>query len=149
MRRLQILASSVGARLFRQNSGVAWVGKVERGPRTVTLRPGDIVLRQARPFHAGHPGIADLGGWRRVTITPEMVGTVIAQRLEVEVKLNGRPTAEQLAWIKAVNNAGGRAGIVRSEEDLLSLVKVEENSTTALQLQAQRVVNNATSKTLV
>lgn len=126
MRRLQILASSLGARLFRQNSGQAWVGKVERGNgRTVRLNAGDIVLRQARPFHAGHPGIADLGGWRRVTITPEMVGTVIAQRLEAEVKLNGRPTAEQLAWIEAVNKSGGRAGIVRSDEDLRALVEGE------------------------
>lgn len=135
MRRLQILASSLGARLFRQNSGMAWVGKVERGPRTVTLKPGDIVLRQARPFHAGHPGISDLGGWRRVTITPEMVGTVIAQRLEAEVKLKGRATAEQLAWIEAVNKAGGRAGVVRSDEDLRALVEVENISEPALQLQ--------------
>lgn len=125
MRRLQILASSLGARLFRQQAGMAWVGKVERGPRNVRLNAGDVVIRNARPFHAGHPGIADLGGWRRVNITPEMVGTVIAQRLEAEVKLNGRPTAEQLAWIEAVNKAGGRAGIVRSDEDLRALVEVE------------------------
>lgn len=134
MRRLQILASSLGARLFRQNSGQAWVGKVERGPRTVHLGPGDVVIRNARPFHAGHPGIADLGGWRRVTITPEMVGTVIAQRLEAEVKLNGRATAEQRAWIEAVNKAGGRAGIVRSDEDLRALVGVEKISEPPLQL---------------
>lgn len=134
MRRLQILASSLGARLFRQNSGQAWVGKVERGPRTVQLGPGDVVIRNARPFHAGHPGIADLGGWRRVTITPEMVGTVIAQRLEAEVKLNGRATTEQRAWIEAVNKAGGRAGIVRSDEDLRALVGVEKISEPPLQL---------------
>lgn len=125
MRRLQILASSIGARLFRQQSGMAWTGKVERGPRTVRLAASDIVIRNARPFHAGHPGIADLGGWRPVTITPEMVGTVIAQRLEAEVKLNTRPTKEQVAWIDAVNAAGGRAGIVRNEDDLIALVKVE------------------------
>lgn len=135
MRRLQILASSLGARLFRQNSGQAWVGKVERGSgKTVRLGPADIVIRNARPFHAGHPGIADLGGWRPVPITQKMVGTVIAQRLEAEVKLNGRPTKEQLAWIDAVNRAGGRAGIVRSDDDLRSLVQVENKSEPLLQL---------------
>lgn len=122
MRRLQILASKLGARLFRQNSGQAWVGKTERGPRTVRLGPNDIVLRNARPFHAGHKGIADLGGWRPIVITPEMVGQTIAQRLEAEVKLGTKPTADQRAWIDAVNAAGGRAGVVRSEEDLISLV---------------------------
>lgn len=126
MRRLQILASSLGARLFRQNSGVAWVGKVERITRRCDVRvnPGDVVIRNARPFHAGFNGMADLGGWRRVTITPEMVGATIAQRLEAEVKTDrGRATKEQLAWIEAVNNAGGRAGIVRSEDDIRALVE--------------------------
>lgn len=132
MRRLQIFASSIGARLFRQNAGMAWVGKVERGPGAVRLGPGDVVIRNARPFHAGFVGMADLGGWRPVTITPEMVGTTIAQRLEAEVKLNGRPTKEQLAWIDAVNKAGGRAGVVRSEDDLRALVKVENISETLL-----------------
>lgn len=137
MRRLQILASSLGARLFRQQSGMAWTGsKVERGNgRSVRLGPNDIVIRNARPFHAGHPGIADLGGWRPVTITPEMVGTVIAQRLEAEVKTDrGRPTKEQLAWIDAVNKAGGRAGVVRSDDDLRALVQVENISEPLLQL---------------
>lgn len=135
MRRLQILASSLGARLFRQNSGQAWVGKVERGPGTVRLGASDIVIRNARPFHAGHPGIADLGGWRQVTITPEMVGTTIAQRLEAEIKTDrGRPTKEQLAWIDAVNKAGGRAGVVRCEDDMRTLVQVENNSELPLQL---------------
>lgn len=130
MRRLQILASSLGARLFRQQAGMAWAGnKVERGSgRTVRLGPTDVVIRNARPFHAGHPGISDLGGWRPVTITQAMVGTVIAQRLEAEVKTDkGRASREQLAWIEAVNKAGGRAGIVRSEADLRALVEVENN----------------------
>lgn len=129
MRRLQILASSLGARLFRQNSGQAWVGKVERGPRTVTIGPTDIVIRNARPFHAGFQGMADLGGWRPVVITQEMVGATIAQRLEAEVKTSGgRATKEQLAWIDAVNKAGGRAGVVRSDDDMRALLAVEKIS---------------------
>ncbi len=124
MRRLQKLASTLGARLFRQNAGQAWVGKVERGPGTVQIGPGDIVIRNARAFHAGHPGIADLGGWRPVVITADMIGSVIAQRLEVEVKTaRGRATDEQRAWIDAVNRAGGRAGIARDDDDRAALVK--------------------------
>lgn len=136
MRRLQILASKLGARLFRQNAGMAWVGKVERGPRTVRLGPNDVVIRNARPFHAGFQGMADLGGWRPVTITQEMVGATIAQRLEAEVKTDrGRATKEQLAWIEAVNKAGGRAGIVRSDDDLRALLQVENISELPLQSQ--------------
>lgn len=136
MRRLQILASSLGARLFRQNSGMAWVGnKVERGPGTVRLGPGDVVIRNARAFHAGFQGMADLGGWRSVVITPEMVGSTIAQRVEAEVKTDtGRATKEQRAWIDAVNKAGGRAGIVRSDDDMRALLSVENNSEPLLQL---------------
>lgn len=122
MRRLQIAASKLGARLFRQQVGQAWVGKVERGPVTVRLSQNDIVIRNARPFHAGITGMSDLGGWTPVVITPEMVGTTIAVATQVEVKLNGRPTAEQMAWIFAVNNSGGRAGIARSETDLADIL---------------------------
>lgn len=124
MRRLQVLASKLGARLFRQNSGMAWVGKVERGPGTFRLAPGDVVIRNARPFHAGFPGMSDIGGWVPIEVTASMVGSTIAVYTQVEVKVNARPTPEQLAWIKAVNKAGGRAGIARSENDLREILGV-------------------------
>lgn len=125
MRRLQVLASSLGARLFRQNTGMAWVGKVERGPGTFRLAQGDIVIRNARPFHAGIKGMSDLGGWVPVEITPEMVGTKVAVYVQVEVKAGARPTREQLAWIEAVRKAGGLAGIARSEDDLKAILRLE------------------------
>lgn len=118
MRRLQKLASSLGARLFRQQVGMAWVGNVERGPGRFALGPGDIVIRNARPFHAGVAGMSDLGGWVPVEITPDMIGSTVAVYAQVEVKENGRPSAEQIAWIDAVNNAGGKAGIARNDADL-------------------------------
>lgn len=124
MRRLQVRASQLGARLFRQNTGMAWVGKVERGPGTFRLEPGDVVIRNARPFHAGLPGMSDLGGWVPVEVTAAMVGTTVAICAQVEVKENARPTPEQLAWIKAVNKAGGRAGIARSDRDLSDILGV-------------------------
>lgn len=125
MRRLQKLASTLGARLFRQNTGMAWVGKVERGypGKRVVLGAGDVVIRNARPFHAGFSGMSDLGGWVPVEVTPDMVGSTVATYCQVEVKSNGgRPTKEQLAWIEAVKRAGGRAGIARNENDLAAIL---------------------------
>lgn len=125
MRRLQKLASTLGARLFRQNTGMAWVGsKVERGPRNVRLGPGDIVLRNARPFHAGFEGWSDLGGWSPLVVTSEMIGTTVAVYSQVEVKQNASPTDQQIAWINAVNKAGGLAGIARSEDDLRAILRI-------------------------
>lgn len=125
MRRLQVAASRYGARLFRQNTGMAWIGKVERGfpGRTVRLEAGDVLIRKARPFHAGVVGMSDLGGWVRVEVTPEMVGTTVSLYASVEVKENARPTKEQIAWIDAVNAAGGRAGIAKSETDLEKILR--------------------------
>ena len=124
MRSLQMVASRLGARLFRQNAGMGWVGKPERiyQVRTVKVGPGDVVLRNARPFHAGHEGMSDLGGWTPVEITADMVGTTVAVYAQVEVKEKARPTAEQLAWIAAVNKAGGRAGIAHDETELANIL---------------------------
>lgn len=64
-------------------------------------------------------GSADLIGWQSITITPEMVGTKVAQFLSVEVKTpTGRVRPEQDAWARTVNAHGGRAIIVRSTNDL-------------------------------
>lgn len=127
MRRLQILASKLGARLFRQNTGTTWTGnkivKGWRGGRLVRVGEHDIVIRNARPFHSGFPGWSDLGGFTPVDVTPEMVGSTLARYAQVEVKEQGRPTDEQIAWIDAVNAAGGRAGIARSEDDLIRILR--------------------------
>lgn len=127
VRSLQKLASTLGARLFRQNTGVGWVGKVERGfpGKRVTLGPADVVVRNARPFHAGVPGMSDLGGWSPVVVTPEMVGTTIAVYAQVEVKAGARTTDEQKAWIEAVDKAGGFAGVARDENDLRKILHLK------------------------
>ncbi|MBY3055017.1 hypothetical protein HF263_02850 [Rhizobium leguminosarum] len=124
MRGIQRLASQWGARLLRQNTGLAWVGKVERitMARKVSVKPGDVVIRAARPFHAGFPGWSDLGGWVSKTITPEMVGTTIAQYTVVETKIDTRATAEQMDFLNCVKAAGGRAGIVKTEDDLKKIL---------------------------
>ena len=118
----QLLASKLGARLFRMNTGLAWVSskvqKVTR-PGTVSVMPGDIVLRQGRPFKSGTLGISDETGWLSVVITPEMVGQTIAQYVAIEDKQgSGRLSTEQAAFIDAVIRAGGRAGVARSPDDV-------------------------------
>lgn len=58
-------------------------------------------------------GSSDLIGWRSVTVTPDMVGQKLAVFVAIEVKDKGRPTQEQLAFVKTVRDAGGLAGIAR------------------------------------
>ena len=61
-------------------------------------------------------GSADLCGWR--------THHGIAQWIAIEVKSpTGKATPEQLAFINAVVNAGGIAGVCRSVEDFLNLIK--------------------------
>lgn len=131
MRELQIAASRFGARLFRQNSGVGWVGRVKRITRAgpVQAKPGDVLLSGARPFHAGFEGLSDLGGWVPVTITPDHVGMTLAVYLQAEVKDGARVTEAQARWIDAVNRSGGIAGVVRSHDDLAALIATKSRST--------------------
>ena len=111
---MEIISQS-GARLFRANSGTSWTGTLERydSPHAVILHPGDVVLRQARPFHGLPKGTSDLIG-----IASD--GTFLA----IEAKSgNARPTKEQKAFIEMVNKLGGRAGVARTPEDALRIIK--------------------------
>jgi hypothetical protein len=123
MREIQVDAPRADARLFRNNVALAWVGKLLRAPRPVqvTLNPSDILLRNARPLHAGLcEGSSDLIGWRTLTITPEMVGRRVAIFATVEVKTGtGRTTKQQKAWLKAVGDAGGIAVEARSRDEAM------------------------------
>jgi hypothetical protein len=118
MRSLQIEASSLGARLFRQNVGLAWTGDVRRN------RDGSITISNPRPMRFGVPGMSDLGGYVPVTITHGMVGGWLAVYTQVEVKQSARVTDEQRHWIDIVNAAGGRAGIARSSDDLRQILQI-------------------------
>lgn len=130
MKEIQIAASRLGARLFRQNTGMGWIGKATRFAcaKKITVGPGDVLIRAARPFHAGFEGLADLGGWVPVTITTEHVGQTVAVYLQAEVKDGAQPSPEQLKWIAAVNRAGGIAGIVRTDDDLRALLTAKSGS---------------------
>lgn len=113
-------------RLFRNNVALGWAGDAQQirhaGP--VQVRPGDVVIRNGRPLHAGLcKGSADLIGWRSVEITPDMVGQRVAVFAGVEVKTEtGRQSPEQRQFIAQVLAAGGIAGIARCPEDAASLL---------------------------
>jgi hypothetical protein len=119
--RILLTCSRGDTRLFRQNVGQGWTGDAQRITRhtSVTVMPGDVVIRGARPLHAGLcTGSSDLIGWRSIEVTADMVGRRLAVFSAVEVKsATGRPTEQQRAFLGAVQDAGGVACVARSVED--------------------------------
>lgn len=115
-------------RLWRSNAGQGWTGDVIRNtrstPMTVTIGPGDVVIRNPRPFRAGFKGLSDLTGYTSVKVRPEDVGKTVAVFSAVEVKAaRGRETQDQRAFIDRVQQAGGFAGIARCEEDAEAILR--------------------------
>lgn len=126
--RIRLACSRGAARLFRNNVGVGWIGKLERPSRPVqvTVFPGDVVLRKARPLHAGlAEGSGDLVGWVSREIRPEHVGQTWAVFASLEAKEGaGRLSPAQRSWRDAVQAAGGIAAEVRSVEDAVEAVNL-------------------------
>jgi hypothetical protein len=110
---LQLEASKVGARIFRNNVGTAWRGDVTR------LKDGSILIRRPMIVHFGlATGSADLIGWAPYVCQPTDVGRTMAVFLSVEAKAaKGRMRAEQQAWLTAVKAAGGIGIVARSVND--------------------------------
>lgn len=119
-------ATTLGARLFRNNTARAWAGN------RITHHPdSSVTIRNARPIHAGLClGSSDLVGWMPVVVTPDMVGETVAIFTAVEIKTpRGRPSAGQVNFIDAVNRAGGFAGFSRSNADLARILAGAGNYT--------------------
>jgi hypothetical protein len=122
--RILLACGSGSTRLWRNNVGTGWAGqaaKITAGNiRAVAaaLRPGDVVVRQGRPLHAGLcVGSSDLIGYRQVN--------GVAQFVALEVKsATGRPTKEQAQFIDHIEAAGGVSGIVRSIDAARALLAV-------------------------
>lgn len=121
-----IVASKFGARLFRMNVALSWVGskirKHDKG-EMFYCPAGSITIMDPRPMKAGIPGMSDSMGWSQVTITPEMVGTKIPVITAIEDKSGtGRLIPEQRAFLSAVLAVGGRAGVARCDADVEKIV---------------------------
>jgi hypothetical protein len=117
--RILLAHGSGPVRLFRNNVGTGWAGAATKIQRRgmVAVEPGDVVVRNARPLHAGLcVGSSDLIGYRRVD--------GLAQFVALEVKsATGRPTPQQTAFLDHITAAGGCAGIVRSVEDARKILR--------------------------
>ena len=126
LKRVLLKASEIGSTLFRNNTGLGWVGKVIRPskPTMMLVTPVDVLVKNARPLHAGLcEGSSDTIGWMTVTITPPMIGRKIAVFVALEVKdTGGRPSPEQLNFVERARAGGAIAGIVYSAEEAAELL---------------------------
>lgn len=119
VRRILVATSAEDSRLFRQNVGMAWVGDI------VERTSHRLVLENYRPLHAGLcEGSSDTIGLSRVLVTPEMVGSRIAVFTAIEAKTaRGRLSPKQQNFIGFVRNFGGIAGMARSPEEAVQIIK--------------------------
>lgn len=117
----QVWAALGGSsRLFRVNTGTAWVGN---GPPQ-RLADGTVALKFGRPvtlgfgYPDGKPvvGTPDLCGWTPVKITPDMVGKTLPVFTGIETKASagGRKRDGQINFVQQLQQVGGIAGFANS-----------------------------------
>src|SRR5262245_34779935 len=97
LRTLLVAASEFGARLFRNHRGVH---KLAQSDCKSCQRFGVTISTGMAN------GAPDLTGWRSIVITPDMVGTTIAQFVGVEVKRHdGKLSEDQRRFLTALEKA--------------------------------------------
>jgi len=100
--------SKAGCKVWRCETAGAWVG------RTIHRVGDTVTLADARMIHAG----LTKGGSDIIGIAPD------GRFLAVEVKTEtGRVRPEQTVFLDVVRKAGGIAGIARSVDEALALLK--------------------------
>ncbi|MDU2063763.1 MAG: VRR-NUC domain-containing protein [Sporomusaceae bacterium] len=99
---------------FRTNVGSVWTGE-----QIIKNSDGSITIIKPRPFQTGLPeGFSDL-----FVVQPTPIG---ARPVFMEVKTaKGRIRPAQINFIKQMNNLGAKAGVVRSADDALKLLREE------------------------
>ena len=99
MRQIQLAATKLGARLFRNNVGMA------------TTNTGSVIRFGLAV------GSADLIGW-----------TKSGRFLAIEIKTSkGRLTKHQRQFLDAISASGGIAGVARSVEDAVEIIQGASN----------------------
>ena len=111
IKRILMALSERGHRAFRNNTGMGWAGHAQQ------WLDGSVLVRYARPLRAGLcEGSSDIIGW-----------TADGKFLAIEVKCGRAPvTPAQRAFLRAVHEAGGRAGIAYTVEDAIQIAKREK-----------------------
>jgi hypothetical protein len=107
------MATNLNARLFRNNQGRAWTGKIHKLP------DGSILIKEPRPINFGlSVGSGDLIGGTQIVVTPEMVGRKIFVFTNYEGKTkNTRTTTEQQNFHKMVTSLGGLSIIEKFSDE--------------------------------
>lgn len=115
--RARLHFANMGYKLFRNNVGVL---KDERG------RPVRYGLANDSSALNKNIKSGDLIGWRPVMITPDMVGTVVAQFVSVEIKDSDwkfpsrgkgfEHASAQFKWAEMIRRDGGLAGFMKEIE---------------------------------
>lgn len=107
---------------FRTNVGRAWTGNDIR-----KNADGSITIMDPRPFQTGLPkGYSDLTAVVPVVVAPEMVGSLIGVAGFIEVKnAKRKSTAAQLHFIEQMQSLGARAGVARSPDDAIRILRGE------------------------
>lgn len=114
-KKICLLASQLGHRIFRSNRGEGWIGKAIFFSKSANIEvyPGDVIIRKAKRIHFGLcNGQGDYIGFSKD-------GRFISVELKTET---GNIREEQILFSDAVNRAGGIAGIIRSEEEGFELL---------------------------
>ncbi len=100
--------------IWRNNTGMAWSGtQVPTRPgSTVVIRPGMVVLMDARPVRFGLAGSGDI------------LGVSKGRALAIECKtLTGRQSVDQGKFQRAFEAAGGVYVLARHEDDACNAVR--------------------------
>lgn len=75
-------------------------------------------------YGVGGAGGSDILGLTPITITQEMIGKRVAVFTAIEAKTKtGKATEQQKNFISAIKKQGGIAGVARSENDALEIIK--------------------------
>ena len=114
-KRICLMASNLGHRIFRSNVGEGWIGNAVffSKPAKVEVYPGDVIIRKAKRIHFGLcNGQGDYIGFSKD-------GRFISIELKTET---GKIREGQIEFSDAVNKAGGIAGIIRTEEEGFALL---------------------------
>jgi len=104
---IRLALSGAGAIVFRNNVG------------QTTTEDGRVIR-----YGVCNPGGSDLIGWKPVVVTESMVGSTLAVFCAVEVKRPGGKVSEaQQRFLDAVKRSGGIAGVARSADEALKIIK--------------------------
>jgi hypothetical protein len=129
LRQVWLKLGMSGCKLFRVNTGKAWVS----GAGPAVRRGSDVIVPAGRPVTLGFglpngdalQGASDLCGWTDVVITPEMVGRRVPVFTAIETKASGggKRREAQINFIAQLHAAGGIAGFAASTEQAMEIVE--------------------------